>query len=63
MECVLAYIGLALLFWFSIFKKSGKNLRFWSDESEIGGFVKLLVSEGARVQVYSAHAFPENEKE
>ena len=48
-------------FWNPSMKKSGKTLRFTSDDVEIGGFVKLMVAEGAKVQVYSAHVYPDDE--
>lgn len=40
--------------WNPSINKLGKTLRFGSNDVEIGGFVKLLVSEGAKVHVYSA---------
>ncbi|HEV8003884.1 MAG TPA: DUF6375 family protein [Planctomycetaceae bacterium] len=48
--------------WNPSIEKSGKTLRFRSDDVEIGGFVKLMVTEGAKVQVYSAHDYPEDDE-
>ncbi|MSR58146.1 MAG: hypothetical protein EXS05_10770 [Planctomycetaceae bacterium] len=47
--------------WNPSMERSGKTLRFRSDDVEIGGFVKLMVAEGAKVQVYSAHSYPDDE--
>ncbi len=44
-------------------EKKGKELHFWTDDVEIGGFIKLMVNKGARVQVYSAHNYPGDEEE
>ena len=33
-----------------------------TDESEVSAFFKLMVRKGARVEVYSAHDFPEGDK-
>jgi hypothetical protein len=43
--------------------RSGAVLRFRTDDVEIGGFVKLMVARGARVQVYSADDYPDSEGE
>ena len=40
-------------------ERVGKILRFRSDDVEIGAFVKLMVHEGAKVQVYSTHDYPD----
>jgi hypothetical protein len=42
--------------------KSGAVLRFRTDDVDIGGFVKLMVDHGAKVHVYSAHSYPDDEK-
>ena len=44
-------------------EKKGKELHFWTDDVEIGGFIKLMVNKGAKVQVYSAHNYPGDEEE
>lgn len=43
--------------------QKGKALHFHSDNEEIGGFVKLMVARGAKVQVYSAHEYPQIDDE
>ena len=43
--------------------KSANVLQFWTDDVDIGGFVKLLVNSGAKVQVYSAHHYQDTDKE
>lgn len=40
-------------------ERLGKVLRFRTNDVEIGAFVKLMVHEGAKVQVYSAHDYPD----
>jgi hypothetical protein len=50
-------------FWNPSISKDGKSIRFRSDEEGIGGFVKLLVKEGAKVEVYSEHEFPEDDSQ
>jgi hypothetical protein len=42
-------------------EREGKALHFRTDDVEVGGFVKLMVEKGAKVQVYSAHDYPETE--
>ncbi len=42
---------------------SDNTLRLRTDQTEIGGFVKLMVSKGARVQVYCADEYPDDERE
>jgi hypothetical protein len=56
--CDLSDFGL----WNPLVEISGRTLRFTSDDVEIGGFVKLLVHEGAKVQVYSAHEYPDDQQ-
>jgi hypothetical protein len=46
-------------FWNPSVERLGKTLKFRSDDVEIGGFVKLLVAQGARVEVYSGHEYPD----
>ena len=50
-------------FWNPSVEKTGKTLTFRSNDVEIGGFVKLMVAEGARVQVYSAHEYPDDDND
>jgi maltodextrin utilization protein YvdJ len=33
-----------------------------TDESDVSAFLKLMIQKGARVQVYSAHDYPESER-
>jgi hypothetical protein len=47
-------------FWNPSIELAGRTLRFRSDDVEIGGFVKLMVDKGAKVQVYSAHEYPDD---
>ena len=44
-------------------EKSGAVLRFWTNDVEIGGFVKLMVDRGAKVQVYSTNSYPDSKEE
>ena len=44
-------------------ERTGTVLRFRTNDQSIGGFVKLLVDKGAKVQVYSAHDYPDSEEE
>ena len=37
----------------------GATLRFRTEDTQIGGFVKLMVDKGAMVHVYSAHDYPD----
>ena len=39
-------------------KQVGKRLEFWTDDTEILGYVKLLVNRGAKVEVYSRDDYP-----
>lgn len=43
-------------------ERVGNVLRFRSDDVEIGAFVKLMVDKGAKVQIYSAHDYPDGEE-
>lgn len=47
--------------WAPSIDKTGKSIRFRSDEERVGGFVNLLVKEGAKVEVYSEHEFPDDD--
>lgn len=40
----------------------GNKVVLTTDESEVSGFMKLLIENGARVEVYSAHDYPDEEK-
>lgn len=40
-------------------EQHGNALHFRTDDIDIGGFVKLMVQKGAKVQVFSAHHHPE----
>jgi hypothetical protein len=39
----------------------GNKVVLTTDESEVSAFLKLLVEKGARVEVYSAHEYPNTE--
>ncbi|MBL8874078.1 MAG: hypothetical protein JNK90_30165 [Planctomycetaceae bacterium] len=41
-------------------EKAGKQLQFRTDDVEIVGFVKLMVKNGAKVQVFSAYDYPDD---
>jgi hypothetical protein len=41
-------------------KQVDKRIEFYTDESEIIGYVKFLVGRGAKVEVYSTHDYPES---
>lgn len=36
---------------------------FKTDEIEISVFIKILIDEGARIEIYSAHHYPDTDKE
>jgi Family of unknown function (DUF6375) len=44
-------------------KLCGKELTIRTDEPDISAFLKLMVDHGARVEVYSAHSYPDPAKE
>jgi hypothetical protein len=41
----------------------GNQLMLWTDEADVSAFLKVLVRKGARVEVYSAHDWPDKEKD
>jgi hypothetical protein len=41
----------------------GTSLVLTTDESDVSGFLKLLIEKGAKVEVYSAHDYPELKNE
>lgn len=43
-------------------EKQNNVLRLRSDDIDIGAFVKLMVDQGAKVQVYSSHNYPESDE-
>ncbi|SRR5579885_1797502 len=40
-------------------KRDGNKIVLTTDESEVSAFLKIMLYEGARVEVYSAHNYPE----
>jgi hypothetical protein len=40
-------------------EQKGNKLVFKTDESEVSAFMKLLIEHGAKVEVFSAHDYPE----
>lgn len=40
-------------------KQSGDRLVIRTDEIEVSAFLKLLIDNGAKVEVYSAHDYPD----
>ncbi len=43
-------------------KVEGTQLVLRTDESEVSAFLKVLLDNGARVEVYSAHNYPETQE-
>lgn len=41
-------------------ERTGSTVRIWTDESEIQGFLKVLIHLGARVEVFSRHQWKED---
>lgn len=41
----------------------GNKVVLKTDESEVSGFIKLLIEKGARVEVYSAHDYSDEPKQ
>ena len=40
-----------------------KELKITTDEADVSGFIKILIDAGARVELYSAHDYPDEESE
>lgn len=40
-------------------EQAGENIRISTDEADVSAFIKLFVESGARVEVYSAHHYPD----
>ena len=43
------------------FNRNGNQIRFTSDEQDISAMLKLMLIEGAKVEVFSAHDYPESD--
>jgi len=41
-------------------KRNGSTVRIWTEESEVQGFLKVLIHLGARVEVFSRHHWNED---
>jgi hypothetical protein len=41
-------------------ERNGSTVRIWTEESEVQGFLKVLIHLGARVQVFSRHHWNED---
>jgi hypothetical protein len=41
----------------------GNTVTLTTDESEVSAFLKLLIEKGAKVEVYSAHDYPDTTPE
>jgi hypothetical protein len=41
-------------------ERKGSTVRVWTDESEVQGFLKVLIHLGARVEVFSRHQWNED---
>jgi hypothetical protein len=44
-------------------EQKGNTLVLTTDESEVSAFLKLLIEKGAKVEVYSAHDYPDAKSE
>lgn len=44
-------------------RREGDTISMWTDESEISGFIKLMLEGGAKVEVFSRHDHPEQDNE
>lgn len=42
--------------------QSGKQVIVRTDETEVSSFIKILVGKGAKLEVFSAHEYPEGEE-
>jgi rRNA maturation endonuclease Nob1 len=42
-------------------KREGANIVITTDESDVSAFLKLLIDQKAKVEVYSAHFYPDSE--
>jgi hypothetical protein len=40
-------------------RPEGRELRLTTDESDVSGFLKIMIHNGAKVEVFSAHDHPE----
>ena len=41
----------------------GNTIVFKTDEVDISAFMKILIDNGARIEIYSAHDYPDKDKE
>jgi Family of unknown function (DUF6375) len=41
-------------------ERNGSTVRVWTEESEVQGFLKVLIHRGARVEVFSRHHWNED---
>jgi Family of unknown function (DUF6375) len=44
-------------------EQKANTLILTTDESEVSAFLKLLIERGAKVEVYSAHDYPDSKNE
>ena len=44
-------------------KQDGDTIKISTDEADVSAFIKLFVESGARVEVYSAHHYPDKPAE
>jgi hypothetical protein len=42
-------------------KVEGEKVILTTEESDISAFIKLMINEGARIEVFSAHDYPDDE--
>ena len=41
-------------------RRSENRVVIWTDELDVNGFLKFMIDKGVRVEVYSAHDFPDD---
>ncbi len=43
------------------FERNGNEIRITTDESDVSAMLKIMLVEGAKVEVFSAHDYPESD--
>ena len=43
-------------------RRQGAELRIWTDDTDVNGFLKFLLNKRARIEVYSVHDFPDEQE-
>jgi hypothetical protein len=44
-------------------ERDGDKLVLKTDESDVSGFIKLMIDKGARIEIFSAHDYPDRESD